>query len=63
MKHNLQILAALALLASVTAVTKTDDVEPPEGVRERLKKYVDYSQMFFAKCVEASRKVKKVERH
>ena len=25
------------------------DVDPPEGVRERLKEYVDYSQMFFAK--------------
>ncbi|MGI9457620.1 MAG: hypothetical protein ACR2NU_13735 [Aeoliella sp.] len=25
------------------------DVEPPAGVRERLKEYVDYSQMFFAK--------------
>lgn len=25
------------------------DVDPPDGVRKRLKEYVDYSQMFFAK--------------
>jgi len=28
------------------------DVEPPESVRERLKEYVDYSQMFFAKWMK-----------
>lgn len=28
------------------------DVEPPEGVRERLKEYVDYSQAFFAKWMK-----------
>jgi hypothetical protein len=28
------------------------DVEPPAGVRERIKEYVDYSQMFFAKWMK-----------
>lgn len=28
------------------------DVEPPKGVPERLKEYVDYSQMFFAKWMK-----------
>ena len=28
------------------------DVEPPASVRERLKEYVDYSQMFFGKWMK-----------
>lgn len=28
------------------------DVEPPDGVRERLREYVDYSQAFFAKWLK-----------
>ena len=28
------------------------DVEPPDGVKERIKEYVDYSQMFFSKWMK-----------
>ncbi len=68
MRHKLLVFVALALVASATTDLKADDaetkpvfrvvfftpsdVEPPKGVRERLKEYVDYSQMFFAKWMK-----------
>ncbi len=67
MRHNLIIFIAI-VAAVLTADLKADDaeekpvfrvvfftpsdVEPPEGVLERLKEYVDYSQMFFAKWMK-----------
>jgi len=68
MRHKLLMFVALALVVSATADLTADDaetkpvfrvvfftpsdVEPPEGVRERLKEYVDYSRMFFAKWMK-----------
>jgi len=66
--HKLLVFVALALITSTTAGLKADDagtkpvlrivfftpsaVEPPVSVRERLKEYVDYSQMFFSKWMK-----------
>lgn len=66
MKQRLLVLVALTLSTlAVTDLNADDaqpvlrvvfftpsDVEPPGGVRARLKEYVDYSQMFFAKWMK-----------